>query len=160
MHKDRVSKISPGNLTQVEAFLEEQWGFPIIGLPTRAYILTDLEGYIIECDDKLVAVATYKLEPPRCELVSLNSLVENRGYGTTLLRTIENVAKDAGCKRLELATSNDNLRAISFYTKQGYRMAAIHLNAIEAARKLKPQIPIIGQHGIQLRDTIEFARDL
>jgi hypothetical protein len=35
-------------------------------------------------------------------------------------------------------------------------MAAVHLRALELSRKLKPEIPKIGQYGIPLTDEIEF----
>jgi len=35
-------------------------------------------------------------------------------------------------------------------------LVAIHRNALEQSRKIKPQIPLIGDHGIPLRDEIEL----
>jgi hypothetical protein len=35
-------------------------------------------------------------------------------------------------------------------------MAAIHRGAVDESRKLKPGIPLIGAHGIPLRDEIEL----
>jgi hypothetical protein len=55
-----------------------------------------------------------------------------------------------------LITTNDNLHAIGFYQKRGFQMAAIHRGAVNEARKLKPSIPMIGAHGIPMRDEIEL----
>ena len=53
-------------------------------------------------------------------------------------------------------TTNDNLCAIGFYQIIGMRIARVGINAIDAARRLKPQIPMTGENGIPIRDEIEF----
>ncbi len=55
-----------------------------------------------------------------------------------------------------MITTNDNLRALGFYQKRGTVLVAVYRNAMDAARKLKPQIPMIGMNGIPLRDEIEL----
>jgi len=66
------------------------------------------------------------------------------------------MAMNAECRRLWLITTNDNLRALGFYQKRGMTLVAVYRNAMEAARRLKPQIPMIGQNGIPLKDEIEL----
>jgi hypothetical protein len=55
-----------------------------------------------------------------------------------------------------LITTNDNLHALGFYQKRGFRLVAVHSNALAASRKIKPSIPDFGMHGIPLRDEIEL----
>jgi len=86
----------------------------------------------------------------------MNSLVERIGVGTALLDDVKATAKSAGCRRLWLVTTNDNLAAMRFYEKRGFHFAAIHPNAIEVSRKVKPEIPILGLDGIPIRDEIEL----
>jgi hypothetical protein len=43
-------------------------------------------------------------------------------------------------------------------TCRGSHLAAACPGAVEAARKLKPQIPRVGQYGIPIRDELEFRR--
>ena len=45
------------------------------------------------------------------------------GAGTALLEAIERVARDAGCTRLWLITTNDNVDALRFYQRRGFRLA-------------------------------------
>ena len=61
-----------------------------------------------------------------------------------------------GCKRLWLVTSNDNTKALRFYQKRGFRLAALYSDALNEARKLKPENPVVGIDGIPLRDEIEL----
>ena len=57
-------------------------------------------------------------------------------------------------------TTNDNIRAIRFYQKRGFDMAAFRRNALDVSRKLKPEIPLVGDDGIPLRHEIEFELEL
>jgi hypothetical protein len=37
---------------------------------------------------------------------------------------------------------------------------AIHAGAVDAARKIKPQIPLVGENGIPIHDEIEMEKNL
>ena len=52
--------------------------------------------------------------------------------------------------------TNDNTAALRFYQKYGFALVAVHRNAIEQDRLLKPEIPFTGNDGIPLRDEIEL----
>ncbi len=53
-------------------------------------------------------------------------------------------------------TTNDNLCALHFYQKRGFRLVTVHRNALDAARQLKPRIPLIGNDQFPLHDEIEL----
>ena len=91
-----------------------------------------------------------------CEIVSIDSLRENEGIGTALIEKVVEEAKANQCRRVHLTTTNDNLRGLGFYQKRGFQLCALRVNAMEEARKLKPEIPLIGENGIPLRDEIEL----
>ena len=65
-------------------------------------------------------------------------------------------ARRQGCRRLWLITTNDNTHALRFYQRRGLQLAALHRNAIEESRRLKPEIPQHGADGIPLRDELEL----
>ncbi len=65
-------------------------------------------------------------------------------------------ARAAGCRRVWLVTSNDNLPALKFYQRRGYELVAVHRRAIDAARALKPEIAPTGLYGLPVRDEIEL----
>ncbi len=48
------------------------------------------------------------------------------------------------------------MNALRFYQKRGFVLVAIHRDALDISRKLKPEIPLIGNDGIPLRDEIEL----
>jgi len=84
--------------------------------------------------------------------------VEGQGAGTALLTAVEAAAAAAGCRRLWLITTNDNLDALRFYQRRGYRLAALYPGAVDEARRVKPTIPLVGNHGIPLHDELELEK--
>ena len=65
-------------------------------------------------------------------------------------------ARENGCGRVWLSTTNDNIKAIRFYQKRGFDMVKLRRNSMEETRRLKPEIPLIGLDGIPLRHELEL----
>lgn len=114
-----------------------------------------------EGDGHLAGVLTYVLNGEACEVLTLHATVSRKGTGTTLLEAIERIARAAGCRRLWLITTNDNIDAMRFYQRRGLRMIALYRDAVTESRtRLKPGIPKVGDYGIPIRDEIEFEKQL
>jgi len=103
-----------------------------------------------------IGLLTYNVTEKECEIVTLDSLAEGMGVGTALVDALKEVAKEHGIERLWLVTTNDNLAALRFWQKREFHLVKVHTDAIAEARRLKPQIPIIGQNGIPIRDELEL----
>jgi len=140
--------------------IARQWGARMIVSKGKVYYPDQLQGFVAFQGNEKVGLATYNIEAGDCELVSIQSLRDGRGVGSALLGAVRDLAKKAGCRRLWLITTNDNLRALGFYQKRGMTLVAVYRNAMEAARRLKPQIPTIGLNGIPLRDEVELEMTL
>ena len=52
-------------------------------------------------------------------------LLQNHGIGTLLLHRMESLLELEGAERVHLNTLADNVRAVSFYQHQGYRILAM-----------------------------------
>lgn len=87
-------------------------------------------------------------------------MIENIGIGSALLKEIEQIAIDNNCKKMRLITTNDNMRALQFYQKRGYCLTKLYPNAMEEVRKVKLNIPELGDNDIPLRDEIELEKQL
>jgi RimJ/RimL family protein N-acetyltransferase len=87
-----------------------------------------------------------------------NSTLEGLGIGSKLISAVKQAAKQSGINRIWLITTNDNVDALRFYQKRGYRMTAIYPNAVNEARKQKPSIPLIGNYYIPIPDEIELKK--
>lgn len=158
MSKDDFSirPIMNSDCAWVADFITRQWGAGIVVAHGVIYRPSELPGFVATIGGKLVGLITYQVESNSCEIVTLNSIQSNRGVGSALINTVVEHARQLKCERLWLITTNDNLNALRFYQKRGMVLVAVHRNAAEQARKLKPQIPLIGEHGIPLRDEIEL----
>ncbi|WP_455620171.1 GNAT family N-acetyltransferase [Eisenbergiella sp.] len=87
---------------------------------------------------------------------SLDSLTEGKGIASSLIEKMIAAARQKHCKKAIVITTNDNINAIRFYQKRGFDMVKLYHNALDASRRLKPQIPLIGENGIPLQHEIEF----
>jgi GNAT superfamily N-acetyltransferase len=115
-----------------------------------------LPGFVAFINNMPAGLVTYHIVSQEFELVTLDSLAEGRGVGSALIQAVIDVARQQSCKRVWLITTNDNLPAMRFYQKRGFRIKAVYPNALELSRRLKPQIPLTGLDGIPLRDEIEL----
>ena len=70
------------------------------------------------------------------------------------------LGRERGVGRVWLITTNDNVRALRFYQRYGFDRVALHRNAVDAARTLKPQIPRVGLDGIPVRHELELEVQL
>jgi predicted N-acetyltransferase YhbS len=115
---------------------------------------------IAEVDGERVGLLTYAETDGDLEVVSLDALLASRGVGTALLEAASELATAHRCRRIWLITTNDNLPALGFYQRRGFRLVALWPGALDAARLVKPEIPGVGRDGIALHDEIELALDL
>jgi GNAT superfamily N-acetyltransferase len=136
--------------------IEEHWASTKIVTRGRVHDTNELPGFAAMQDKRPIGLVTYRIEGRECEITTMNSLVEGLGIGSALLNAVKNVAAFAKCRRLWLVTTNDNMLALRFYQKRGFQIAAVHRNAMERSRKLKPEIPLNGADGIPIRDEIEL----
>ncbi|MBD8028393.1 GNAT family N-acetyltransferase [Ureibacillus sp. Re31] len=145
---------------RVIAFFKEHWGSPQMVISTGIYDCSTLEGFAVLKEEKIIGLITYVIQNGECEIISLDSVEEGKGIGSALVQEVERLALKEKCKVLKLVTTNDNLLALKFYQKRGFLLSQIFNNAVEKARKLKPEIPFIGNDGIPIRDEIELKKPL
>jgi ribosomal protein S18 acetylase RimI-like enzyme len=136
--------------------LEEHWGGVESVSRGRVHRADRLPGFVAFGDKGPVGLLSYHIEGDQCEVVTLDALEEGQGVGTALLEAALGAAREAGCRRLWLVTTNDNTPAIAFYRGRGLSIVAIHRGAMEESRRLKPTIPLTGVGGLPIRDEIEM----
>ncbi|UOY88783.1 GNAT family N-acetyltransferase [Bacillus glycinifermentans] len=145
----------------VAQFFSTHWGSPVMVNSNGSFQCDELEGYAA-LDEKgdIIGLITFVMDENECEIISLDSIVENKGIGSALLKEAEQASKQKRCEIVKLITTNDNIRAIGFYQKRGYVFAELHVNAVEKARKIKPEIPLKADNGIPIRDELLFVKKL
>lgn len=155
-----IREITANDREMIRQLIAESWGSPVIVSRGNAHDVSLLPGFIAESDGKIAGLITYNIDGNECEITSLNSYEENKGIGSSLIEKVVNIAKGNNCCRVWLITTNDNTKAIRFYQKRGFRIAAIRIDAIKEARQIKPQIPLFGFDNIPILDEIEFEKRL
>ena len=136
--------------------LRERWS--AVGVARRGELrdASVLPALVAERDGRPVGLLTYEVVGDQLEVMTIDADEPGGGVGTALLAAVAQVGRDAGCARLWLVTTNDNLRALRFYQRRGLRLVRVDAGAVAVARALKPSIPLVGQDGIEIRDEIEL----
>jgi ribosomal protein S18 acetylase RimI-like enzyme len=155
-----IEQIGEAARDEVRRLVIERWGSTLMLSRGVAHAVDQLPGLLAKRDGKIQGLITFQIQSNECEIVSLDSLAENQGVGSALLDSLIGVAKAAGCLRIWLITTNDNTAAIRFYQKRGFSLNALYLNAIEASRRIKPEIPVYGVDGIPILHELEFELNL
>lgn len=144
----------------IASVLTKWWGSTSIVSRGRLIDATALPGFLAAWKNTTVGLVTYAITGRSCEIVTLNSLEPGKGIGACLVNEVKRVAEEARCTRLWVITTNDNTLALRFYQRHGFHLVAVHRNALERSRRLKKEIPRLGQDGIPLRDEIELEMTL
>jgi GNAT superfamily N-acetyltransferase len=97
---------------------------------------------------------------PQAELLLLHAMEINVGIGSALLNHLTLQLHEQSVKQLWVTTTNDNVQAIAFYERRGFRLEAVRVGAVDRARRRKPKIPLIGEGGIGIHDELAFVLDI
>jgi ribosomal protein S18 acetylase RimI-like enzyme len=142
--------------TWVAKKIVSSWGAEIAVVHGEVFHPADLPGFAAFDGQEPVGLLTFNIIGRVCEIVTLDSWREGLGIGTALIRSVQQVAEQAGCKRLFLVTTNNNTHALHFYQRCGFLISSVRLNALTESRLLKPEIPLTDDDGLPIRDEIEL----
>lgn len=156
----QVRPAEPADRAWIAQLVVARWGATTVVSRGRMHDARTLPALLAVDGDEPVGLVTYRVAGDEGEVVTIDSLVRGRGIGAALLDAVVAELRASGCRRAWLTTTNDNLPAIRFYLRRGWRVVAIHRNAIEASRRLKPEISALGLNGIPICDEIEFEVSL
>jgi len=151
-----IRPMLPKDRGWVQQFLADHWHGLSMITRGKIHFPAQEQGFIAEMDHGIVGLVTFTVQNHACEILSLDSTRQGMGIGTALLDAVVEHARESGCQRVWLVTTNDNLNALGFYQKRGFHLAAIYPDAVTRARLIKPAIPLLGENGIPLRDEIEL----
>ena len=151
-----IEKLSAQTWPIVNRQIAESWGGPYVVSRGVLYDTRTLPGFAAIEDGEVIGYVLYNVAGDECEITVLESLHPNQGTGTTLINEVIRVARETPCRRVWLVTTNDNTRAIRFYQRFGFALRAVHIDAMDDARKLKPRIPLLGEYDIPIQHEFEF----
>ena len=134
----------------------ELWGSEVVAVHGTMFRPAELPGFIAERAGRVAGLVTYDVTSDMLEVVTLNAIERLTGIGTLLMDAAVRTARRRGCREVRLTTTNDNIDALRFYQRRGFRLAELRPGAVDRARRDKPEIPRTGDYGIPLRDEIDL----
>lgn len=158
--KIRIRKVAQKDKKWIKGFIAKNWGSEKIVAHRKVFYPHNLPGFVAYRGKKVLGLVTYNIKDNKLEIVTMNAVVQGKGIGTALLKAIERTTHKLKYKKIWLITTNDNVDALRFYQQRGFNIVAIYRNALKFSRKLKPEIPLIGNYGIPLRDEIELENSV
>ncbi|MDQ2689433.1 MAG: GNAT family N-acetyltransferase, partial [Chloroflexota bacterium] len=141
-------------------YVRDAWHGEVVIAHGDAYRPAEQEGVVALDGDRIVGHASYRTRGREAELTAIVVEPRRAGIGTRLLERVEEACRGLGCARLGVTTTNDNLDALRFYQRRGFRLVGVRPGAVDEARVMKPEIPEIGSYGIPMRDEIDLELDL
>ena len=154
--KYEIHPVDAGLRKKLQIILDKTWGSPFLAVNGKLWDSRTMPGFVAVREDEVLGYLLYELHGGECEIMVLESVVQNVGIASALVEQVMKTAKSGGVNKVIVQTSNDNTHAFRFYQRRGFTIREVRLGALDIARQLKPSIPLIGEDGIPLRDEIEF----
>ena len=157
---DREITVRPVQETDrptVEWLTTQLWGAAEVVVHDDVFYPASLPGFIAERAGRIAGLVTFDVRAGVLEIVTINALDQFTGIGTMLIEAVRAEAKRRGCQQVTLTTTNDNVDALRFYQRRGFRLAALRPGAVDRSRLRKPEIPRTGDFGIPLHDEIDLS---
>ena len=145
---------------QLEELLRLRWPDASLIICGQFVRPEDVEGLGYYADGRLHGIGTWRSVGKIMHIVAVNAFTEQRGVGVALVDAMMTYGRENGIALVRATISNDNLVALRFYQKRGFRVSALHRGLIDAMRHIKPSIPRTGLDGIPMRDEFELEFEL
>ena len=116
-------------------------------------------AFVADMEGDLAGALAYRVHGDTLHIVALATDPEwqRSGVGARLVDHAESEARRSGLSRVSMATTNDNLPALYFYQRRGYRLTEVITDAIRAA---DGQAALTGFAGIPMRDEFHLMKTL
>jgi ribosomal protein S18 acetylase RimI-like enzyme len=151
-----VRELAPTDIAWAEALLRAGMGGRGQARLGEVVDALAFPGFVAEDGGERAGLVTFRAEGRVVEIVYIEAVTRHEGVGALLMDAVEQGTQP---RLAWLVTTNDNLDALRFYQRRGYRIREIRAGAVDDARRaLKPSIPEIGHFGIAIHDEIVLER--
>lgn len=137
-----------------QAWLREaydaDWSSPRLVIDGVEHLLVGQPTLVAEEGGELCGYLVHERGPHGTQLLALAAHPRGQGVGRALVRALVEQARGP----IVVVTTNDNTDALAFYQRCGFRIRSVRIGAVDRSRALKPEIPLRGEHGIEIHDEI------
>jgi ribosomal protein S18 acetylase RimI-like enzyme len=151
-----VRPLTAADRRWVRTSLVRDWSSTTVARRGELVDAAGLPGYVAELGGRRAGLALVDVRGEELEVVAISATRRRSGVGRALLERCLAEARERRCRRLWLVTTNDNVGALAFYQRCGLDLRALHRNAVQAARVLKPSIPLRGVAGVPVDHELEL----
>ena len=141
----------------------EEIGGPVVVSGGCLYDLREHPTLIALWGQDPVGLIIFRELGDTVELLAIKAARKNQGIGSALLSEVEDMARQRSIRCIRLSTTNDNLDALRFYQKRGFRVSAYLVGAFDDVLRLKGEAVVtelVGNFGIVIRDVIELSKPI
>jgi N-acetylglutamate synthase-like GNAT family acetyltransferase len=149
-----IGAAQEGDRAPAEALLRDRWGEVLVVHDTE-YPLVNLAMWVAKEAGDLLGIATYNVDDRGLEIITLDSLREGRSIGRSLVQALTDEARRLAMRRVWMITTNENLQALAFFQRRGFRIVRVDVGAADRARAKKRTIPE-QIDGIPIHDELEL----
>ncbi len=152
-----VRNPAEGELDWVYGRLNEAWHGTKMSIHGEAIDMTALPTLVAGIGRGFLI---YRVRRLAAEIVAMEACQKQCGVGTALLVALGGVLERIGVAEIWVTTTNDNVDALRFYQRRGFRLEAVRRDAVAQARVLKPSIPERGAYNIPICDELDLRARL
>jgi len=158
-----IREATPADHPRIEELALYFWDETVVDCFDRRYDAMACPAFLA-CDaGEIVGAASFAVEEAwnAAVLVMLHVLPEHqgRGGGRSLVQAVCNEARERGMARVIVATTNDDLPALSLYQRCGFRITEIVLGRVAEDHALEGRLAgseLTGFAGIPVRDEVRL----
>lgn len=156
----KIEQINQEDQPIVLDIVKQFWGDASIVIHGNVFHTPDLQGLKAVINGKIVGILHYQLSGKVCEIITLASLCQGKGIGSSLVDAVESLAASHQCRKVRLTTTNDNLHALGFYQRRGFSLVKLRPGQVAKSKQIKPSIPLVGENEIPLRDELVLEKHI
>ena len=140
----------------VRASLQRAWSSTTVARRRELVEALDLTGYVALLGGRRSGLALVDVRDRDLEVVAMFTSAPRQGVGRALMERCVIQAREQGCRRVWLITTNNNIKAIAFYQRIGMDLCAYYRYEVRASRQLKTSIPLRDSTGVPIDHELEF----